>query len=74
MSKALKPCAPQVDLVDSSEAVAAADYRAQLQLEGVGELAIGIVRADGPKCSRCWNYSTQVGPRSPYSMQCPLQI
>lgn len=49
-----------MELVDSSEAAAAADYSAQLQLEGIGELTVGIVRADGIKCSRCWNYSTQV--------------
>jgi hypothetical protein len=29
-------------------------------LEGVGEVAVGVERADGGKCSRCWNYSTQV--------------
>lgn len=48
-------------MVESSEAAAAAaDYSAVLQLEGVGALTVGIVRADGAKCSRCWNYSTQV--------------
>ncbi|MGB3206292.1 MAG: zinc finger domain-containing protein [Crinalium sp.] len=24
-------------------------------------LSVGVVKADGEKCDRCWNYSIQVG-------------
>ena len=50
--------------MEFSEAAMAGDYSAALQLEGVGDLSVGIVRADGLKCTRCWNYSTQVGGSS----------
>ena len=32
-------------------------------VEGVGEVAVGVERADGCKCGRCWNYSDQVRMR-----------
>ncbi|MGF1538712.1 MAG: isoleucine--tRNA ligase [Elainellaceae cyanobacterium] len=46
----------QVELVDSPEAIAGAKY--QEQAEG---FAVGVVDAEGQKCDRCWNHSTQVG-------------
>jgi isoleucyl-tRNA synthetase len=48
--------ASQVELVDSSEAIAKADYRSESDL-----VSVGVVKADGQKCDRCWNYSTRVG-------------
>ncbi|WP_026079850.1 isoleucine--tRNA ligase [Spirulina subsalsa] len=51
--------ASQVELVDSLEAVENAPYNSQS--EGLG---IGIVKAEGEKCDRCWNYSTHVGTSS----------
>jgi len=36
-------------------------YATSTSLEGVGHLKIGVDRADGTKCERCWNYSTLVG-------------
>ncbi len=51
----------QVELVDSAAEAAATEHTATLQLEGVGDLTVGIARARGSKCSRCWNYSEQVG-------------
>lgn len=36
-------------------------YKTTATLEGVGVLKIGVGRADGSKCERCWNYSTLVG-------------
>ncbi|MCW6035189.1 isoleucine--tRNA ligase [Spirulina subsalsa FACHB-351] len=51
--------ASQVELVDSLEAVKNAPYTSQS--EGLG---IGIVKAEGEKCDRCWNYSTHVGTSS----------
>lgn len=47
--------ASQVELVERT-AVERADYHSIA--EG---MAVGIVRADGHKCDRCWNYSPQVG-------------
>ncbi|KAL3685804.1 hypothetical protein R1sor_003826 [Riccia sorocarpa] len=30
-------------------------------LEGYGDLWVGVARADGAKCERCWNYTLAVG-------------
>jgi isoleucyl-tRNA synthetase len=46
----------QVEIVDSPEAIQNAQYKAQTPT-----LLIGVVKADGEKCDRCWNYSTLVG-------------
>ncbi|MGC1245187.1 MAG: isoleucine--tRNA ligase, partial [Spirulinaceae cyanobacterium] len=48
--------ASQVELLDNPKKAEAAKYNAQA--EG---MTIGIVNADGEKCDRCWNYSSQVG-------------
>lgn len=48
--------ASQVELVDTVEAVQKAEYKSESDT-----LAVGIVKADGEKCDRCWNYSTHVG-------------
>lgn len=50
----------QAELVASPEAAAEGEFaaysaRAELE-EGGGALAVGIARADGAKCNRCWNY------------------
>nr|WP_293232174.1 zinc finger domain-containing protein [Microcoleus sp. PH2017_05_CCC_O_A] len=34
------------------------------------ELAIGVVKADGQKCDRCWNYSTHVGESIEHPVIC----
>jgi isoleucyl-tRNA synthetase len=46
----------QVELVDSAESIARAEYKSEAET-----LAVGVVKADGQKCDRCWNYSTHVG-------------
>ncbi|MBD2481223.1 isoleucine--tRNA ligase [Planktothrix sp. FACHB-1365] len=46
----------QVELLETSEALNGLQYCQQL--EGLG---IGVVKADGEKCDRCWNYSVHVG-------------
>ncbi|MBD0301012.1 MAG: isoleucine--tRNA ligase, partial [Tolypothrix sp. T3-bin4] len=48
--------ASQVELLDSPEALAEAKYSFQSDTLGVG-----VVKADGEKCDRCWNYSIHVG-------------
>ena len=47
--------ASQVEIVDSLAATQSAPYNLHSDT-----LAVGIVKADGEKCDRCWNYSTQV--------------
>lgn len=61
---------PRVDelryllLISQVEFVTAAlddqQYQDTLEL-AEGKLQIAVVKADGHKCDRCWNYSTQVG-------------
>lgn len=51
----------QVELLDSPADAEAAEYSATLELPGGGgALAVGVARARGAKCIRCWNYSEQV--------------
>ena len=47
--------ASQVEIVDLPEATQSAPYNLHSDT-----LAVGIVKANGDKCDRCWNYSTQV--------------
>ena len=47
--------ASQVEIVNSPKAIASAPYHLHSDT-----LAVGLVKADGEKCERCWNYSTQV--------------
>ena len=35
-----------------------------------GPVQIEVLRADGPKCERCWNYSTHVGENTRYPGIC----
>lgn len=55
----------QVELLDSAEKVAAEKYNAQTEAVG-----IGVVKADGEKCDRCWNYSTLVGKFELHPLLC----
>ena len=48
--------ASQVELVDSMDAIESAEYKSQSDT-----VSIAIVKADGEKCDRCWNYSLSVG-------------
>ena len=48
--------ASQVELVDSLEAIQLAEYKGESD-----RLSVGIVKAVGGKCDRCWNYSIHVG-------------
>jgi isoleucyl-tRNA synthetase len=34
------------------------------------DVCLGIARADGAKCERCWNYSTRVGESADYPTVC----
>ncbi len=48
--------ASQVELLGSPQKAQEAEYNAQV--EG---MTIGVVKAEGEKCDRCWNYATEVG-------------
>jgi isoleucyl-tRNA synthetase len=50
----------QVELLNSPGALTAASYQAEIDLTS-SKIKIGVVKAEGKKCDRCWNYSTQVG-------------
>ena len=46
----------QVELLDSNDAIESAEFNSTSDLA-----KIGVLKADGEKCERCWNYSTRVG-------------
>ena len=48
--------ASQVELVDSLDSIKKADYQSESDL-----VSVGVIKAEGEKCDRCWNYSTKVG-------------
>ncbi len=53
MSYAISFLASQVELVDS---LPDAEYKSESEIAN-----ISVVKADGEKCDRCWNYSLSVG-------------
>jgi isoleucyl-tRNA synthetase len=57
--------ASQVELVDSLDRIQTAEYKSESD-----KIAIGIVKAEGEKCDRCWNYSTSVGKSSEHPLLC----
>jgi len=46
----------QVELLDCPDAAKNAPYYTETE-----SVTVGIVKAEGKKCERCWNYSTDVG-------------
>ncbi|HEX8265420.1 MAG TPA: isoleucine--tRNA ligase [Pyrinomonadaceae bacterium] len=42
----------------------------QVELKEADNLHVRIVKAEGEKCERCWNYSTQVGESDSYPTVC----
>lgn len=55
----------QVELISNPELVQAAGYHSQTE-----KLAIGISKADGEKCDRCWNYADSVGKSTEHPLVC----
>lgn len=55
----------QVELLDSGDPLAELKYSVQSE-----NLGVGVVKADGEKCDRCWNYSTLVGQSTQHSLLC----
>ncbi|GMH36377.1 hypothetical protein BSKO_04245 [Bryopsis sp. KO-2023] len=46
------------------------EFNSVAQVEGLGEVAVGVARADGGKCGRCWNYSSAVGSHDDHKELC----
>ena len=57
--------ASQVELLDSPDALEGLKYSFQSDALGVG-----VVKADGEKCDRCWNYSVHVGESAEHPTLC----
>ena len=55
----------EVELVESNAILQELPYSYQSP-----ELAIGVVKADGEKCDRCWNYSTHVSESIEHPLIC----
>ncbi len=46
------------------------DLLASAEVEKLGDLGIGVTRAEGKKCARCWNYSERVGENETHPELC----
>jgi len=57
--------ASEVDVLESPEAIQKAEYSLESD-----KVSVGVVKADGAKCDRCWNYSTRVGTISEHPLLC----
>ncbi|NET58889.1 MAG: isoleucine--tRNA ligase [Symploca sp. SIO2E6] len=57
--------ASQVELLDSPEAIQNTEYNSSSEM-----LQVGVVKAEGEKCDRCWNYSTSVGTNPEHPTLC----
>lgn len=55
----------QVEILDSAEGLQGLEYTTQTE-----DWVIGIVKADGQKCDRCWNYSIHVGESVEHPLIC----
>jgi isoleucyl-tRNA synthetase len=55
----------QVELLDSPEPVSGVKHSFQTDA-----LSIGVVKADGKKCDRCWNYSLHLGESHQHPLLC----
>lgn len=60
---------PALFIVSQVEVVAVAAEGVKAS-ESIPGLAIAIKRAEGKKCERCWNYSTQVGASAAFPTVC----
>jgi isoleucyl-tRNA synthetase len=61
-----------VELVSDASAAQNAEYSSSGSLEGSfkGSFTVGVNKAGGLKCSRCWNYSKRVGEDSEHGELC----
>jgi isoleucyl-tRNA synthetase len=61
--------ASQVEIVESLEAIEQANYRND-DSNLYQQLAVSVVKADGEKCDRCWNFSVHVGESAEHPTLC----
>ncbi len=57
--------ASAVELVDRVGEIEKLEYKSQSEM-----VSVGVVKADGEKCDRCWNYSPSVGSFSEHPTIC----
>lgn len=57
--------ASQVELLDSPDTLSNTKYNVQTDT-----LSVGVVKADGEKCDRCWNYSIHIGENPEHPTIC----
>jgi isoleucyl-tRNA synthetase len=57
--------ASQVEILDSTDALREVQYKSQSD-----GLSVGVVKAEGEKCDRCWNYSGYVGKSAEHPLLC----
>ncbi|KAK6913771.1 Zinc finger, FPG/IleRS-type [Dillenia turbinata] len=62
----------QVEIIPSleNEEIQGIEYKEEYLIQGENKVWIGVSRADGAKCERCWNYSHQVGSFSDHPTLC----
>ena len=53
----------QVEVLDTlnQETISSVSYTGKFSDPRTGDIWIGVTRADGAKCERCWNYTRDVG-------------
>lgn len=64
----------QAEIISSLENIPSEkiSYSGEYMIQGSDHKAwIGVSRAEGSKCERCWNYSTQVGSFTDHPTLCP---
>lgn len=60
----------EVELNDDTESVKVAPFSAIAEVEGLGEVTIGVDKARGVKCERCYNFCDSVGDDSKHPTIC----
>uniref|UniRef100_A0A7N0ZR79 isoleucine--tRNA ligase n=2 Tax=Kalanchoe fedtschenkoi TaxID=63787 RepID=A0A7N0ZR79_KALFE len=63
----------QVEILPSLENVSVEriPHSGEYAIQDNSKIWVGVSRADGSKCERCWNYSTQVGDFPEHPTLCP---
>jgi isoleucyl-tRNA synthetase len=53
----------QVEVISflNDETISSVSYTGKFSDARTGDIWIGVTRADGAKCERCWNYTLDVG-------------
>ncbi|KAK9805259.1 hypothetical protein WJX72_009336 [[Myrmecia] bisecta] len=60
----------QARLVESAAEARGAEYSGSATLEEGGQVTVGLSRAEGHKCVRCWNYGHAVGADATHPELC----